>query len=559
MIGCKEIDTYVNGVLNGTIKANSDRVKLCNHVKKCFAEEKLIVDTKKLNAYMNIGHMMFDEIYSWEEFLLACLLCTYVIKNDKKQPRWFWALIMIGRGAGKDGFIAWISLCLISRFNQIDHYDVDICANNEEQAMRPVLDVIEWLENPEFIEKNKKSFKWTLEKVVGLANRGRIRGHTNSPKGKDGLRSGCVILNEIHQYEDYSNIKVFTTGLGKVEEGRRIYFTTNGDVREGVLDNYLRQADKVLNEDEDDDGRFFFICRIDDREDVHNEENWYKANPSLEYNESLLNETRIEYTEWSKEPMRASDFMTKRMNFPESAKDTAVVDYEYIKATNKPLIDLTSKSCIVGVDLSRTTDFCSVSLLFRIGEIKYVINHNWICTKSADWELLSVKDQFPDWEDKGLLTIVDDIEINPALIADYIQHQKSKYNVLKVAIDDFRQSIFSRELNKIGFSKDNKNLKLVRQNDIAKVVPIIERDFINGKIVVGDNPIFRWCTNNTKVVPWKTRHTENSDLGNQVYAKIDKHTRKTDAFMAFVASMTCEQDLPDTNNINPDLLRIVTR
>lgn len=559
MIGCKEIDTYIKDVKSGKIKTSDNVKKLCNHIEKCFANEKIFVEKKRLEAYIKIGEMMFDNIYSWEKFLIALLLCTYTSKNGRLQPRWFWALILIGRGAGKDGFIAWISTCMVSRYNPIDHYDVDICANNEEQAMRPVLDVIEWLEKPEFIEKNKKSFKWTLEKVVGFKNRGRIRGHTNSPKGKDGLRSGCVILNEIHQYEDYANIKVFTTGLGKVGDARRIYFTTNGDVREGVLDTYLKQAEPVLNEDEADDGRLFFLCSLDRKEEVHDEENWYKANPSLEWNESLLNETRIEYNEWKKNPSRASDFMTKRMNLPESAKDTAVVDYEYIKDTNKPLIDLSSKACIVGVDLSRTTDFCSVSLLFRVEKKKYVINHNWICTASSDWEDLKVKDQFPEWEEMGLLTIVDDIEINPSIIAEYIQHQKSKYNILKVAIDDFRQSIFSRELQKIGFSKENKNMKLVKPSDIAKVVPIIESDFINGNIIVGDNPIFRWCANNTKVVSWKTRNTQDSDLGNQIYAKIDPHSRKTDAFMSFVASMTCEGDLPEIAKIDMSLLKAVSR
>ena len=64
---------------------------------------------------------------------------------------------------------------------------------------------------------------------------------TNSPKGKDGLRSGIVIFNEIHQYENYDNIDVFTTGLGKKKHPRRSYFTTNGDKREGP-DVYKRQA-----------------------------------------------------------------------------------------------------------------------------------------------------------------------------------------------------------------------------------------------------------------------------------------------------------------------------
>ena len=559
MIGCKEIDYYINGVKSGKIKASSDVVKQCLLVEECFANEKLFVDKERLANYIKIGEKLFDVLYDWEKFLLAIIMCTYKMQNGKYRPRWFWFLILIARGAGKDGFIAWLSLCAISRFNPVSHYDVDICANNEDQAMRPVLDVVEWLNNPEYIEKNKKSFKWTIEKVVGLKNRGRIRGHTNSPKGKDGLRSGCVILNEIHQYEDYSNIKVFTTGLGKVEDARRIYFTTNGDVREGVLDGYLKTAELVLNGEESDEGRFFFLCRLDNKEEVHDKENWYKANPSLQWNESLLHETEIEYAEWKKEPLKASDFMTKRMNLPESAKERAVVDYQYIKDTNKPLIDLSGMSCVAGVDLSRTTDFCSVSLLFRKTGKKYVISHTWVCTASSDWEEIRIKDQFPLWEEMGILTVVDDIEINPELIAEWIQHQKSNYNILKIAIDDFRQSIFSRALSKIGFTRDNKNLKLVRLSDIAKVVPVIESDFINGNIIVGDNPIFRWCANNTKVVSWKTRNTEEGELGNQVYAKIDKRSRKTDSFMAFVAATTVENELPDPIDLDISKLRAVAR
>ena len=56
---------------------------------------------------------------------------------------------MLGRGAGKDGFIAYTSMCLISPYNPVKYYDVDICAINEEQAMRPVTDFVEGLEDAE--------------------------------------------------------------------------------------------------------------------------------------------------------------------------------------------------------------------------------------------------------------------------------------------------------------------------------------------------------------------------------------------------------------------------
>lgn len=550
MTGCREIDEYISDVKSGKEMASSWVKKQCYLVEKAWKEEDLKFNKAQFDAYLKIGQTMYREIYPWEKFLCACLLCTYL----DGRPRWFWSLTMIGRGAGKDGFIAWISLCLVSKHNPISHYDVDICANNEEQAMRPMLDVVEFLERPEFVERNRKSFHWNLEKVTGLSNRGRIRGHTNSPKGKDGLRSGCIIMNEIHGYENYAQVNVFTTGLGKVEFPRRFSFTTNGDVREGVLDQYLKEAEPILDGDEPDNGHFYFLCCLDSKEEVNDERNWYKANPSLQYSESLLQETRDEYLEWKKDPYRNSAFMTKRMNLPERADEKSVVDYEYIKDTNQPLIDLERKPCICGVDLSRTTDMCSASLLFKVGEKRYVINHNWICTHSSDWEEIKVKDQFPKWVDMGLLTIVDDFEINPRLVAEWIQHQKSKYSILKVAIDDFRQSIFARDLSFIGFTKDSKNLKLVRPSDIARAVPVIESLFLNNNIACGDNPVMRWACSNTKVVPWRARTTSESDLGNQIYAKIDFHSRKTDPFMSFVAAMTCDMDLPEQKKIDMSLL-----
>lgn len=64
---------------------------------------------------------------------------------------------MIGRGAGKDGTIALESVALASQYSGIPTYDVDICANNEAQAMRPVLDIVSAFDSPEYQKKLKDS------------------------------------------------------------------------------------------------------------------------------------------------------------------------------------------------------------------------------------------------------------------------------------------------------------------------------------------------------------------------------------------------------------------
>ena len=163
----------------------------------------------------------------------------------------------MGRGAGKDGLISWMSLALISPYNPVPNYDVDICAFNEDQALRPVEDVYNSMESN--VKKMKKHFRWTKESIRGIKNRGYIKGHTNNAKGKDGLRSGAVFLNEIHTYENYDNINVFTTGLGKKKEPRTGYFTTNGDVIGGPLDDKLAAAEDVLLKGANDTRCFYYI------------------------------------------------------------------------------------------------------------------------------------------------------------------------------------------------------------------------------------------------------------------------------------------------------------
>ena len=116
MIGCKEIDDYITSVENGT-EIVGDRVKkLCNLVKEAVANESIYVDKEQWEGYKKIGEMMFETIYPWEYYFVACILCTYTKDN---KPRWSWAMFMLGRGAGKDGVIAWISLCLVSKYNNI--------------------------------------------------------------------------------------------------------------------------------------------------------------------------------------------------------------------------------------------------------------------------------------------------------------------------------------------------------------------------------------------------------------------------------------------------------
>lgn len=88
---------------------------------------------------------------------------------------------MVGRGAGKDGYIAFDAACSISPYNPVSHYNVDICANNEEQAVTPVKDFTEVLESPKYQAKLNRHYYHTKELIQGRKNKGVVKGRTNNP------------------------------------------------------------------------------------------------------------------------------------------------------------------------------------------------------------------------------------------------------------------------------------------------------------------------------------------------------------------------------------------
>ncbi len=531
----REAAAYFEAVEVDRPRACPEQHALAAHIRHCFETEDLRVDTEQLRHYLSLArYFPYERLFPWQECLTALWNCTYTAEG---RPRWKTLFCMVGRGAGKDGYIAFDAMCSTSPYNPVSRYNVDICANNEEQAMTPVNDLVSALETPANQKKLNRFYFHTKELVQGRANRGVIKGRTNNPKGRDGMRSGKVIFNEVHQFENYNNIKVFVTGQGKVAQPRVGIFTSNGEVSDGPLDDYLARARRILFEGEPDHGFLPFICCLKEREQVHDPENWYMANPSLAFLPELLQETADEYRDWLEHPEQNGDFLTKRMGLRAGFQEISVTDYEKVLKTNKPLPDLRGWTCTVGLDYAELNDWAAIDLHFRRGADRYDINHAWVCLKSKT--LPRVKAPWREWAAAGKVTVVDDVSINPDLLAAYIREAAGKYNIKALAMDHFRWTLVSESMRAIGFDAADKNrVKLVRPSDIMQVEPVIQECFDREQFHWGDVPHLRWAVNNTKRV--RSSRKLGVDTGNFIYAKIEAKSRKTDPFMALVAAMTAE-------------------
>lgn len=536
-ITCPEISEYMRMVETGKVPACKEQHQLMAYLRNVFANERLIIDYERIEGYRSYEKYFPFDLFPWEWFAFTLFMCVF--KADGT-PRWSQELVYMGRGGGKNGYDSFVAFCALTKVNGIRDYDVDICANSEEQAKTSFSDVWNILENTGKRAKFQKGFKWNLEHITCRSTNSTLKYRTDNPKSKDGLRSGMVIFDEVHAYQDWRNIKVFTTGLGKKPHPRRLYTTTDGDVRDGVLDNLLEKARRILAGEMPDNGFLPLIWKLDTAEEVHDKDMWPKACPSLPYLPVLRKQIEEEYADFLVNPAGNADFMTKRMNLPAGNPDYHVTDYENLRIASRERPDLAGWPCVFGIDYAKTQDFVAAALLFRDGEQYYVIHHSWICKQSND--LPRVRAPLDEWEQKGLLEYVDNVEIHPSVVTGWLCDQMQDFDVMCGAIDMYRHSIFMRELDNIGFSAKEGTVKLVRPSDMMLVQPVINSAFLNHKIAWGDDPMMRWYTNNVKMT--RAAH------GNYSYEKIEPKSRKTDGFMAMAAAFAVADKLPETNHID---------
>lgn len=547
MTKCKYIDDYMEDIRTGAIPASKEIHQAMDYIESKLSSPDVFIDVDKTEKAKELIERYFEmKLMPWELFVLALVHCYYPANDTVVFDEFF---IMMGRGNGKNGFISAIAWYLTTHYHGVNGYNVDIIANSEDQAKTSFEDIYEMLERT--WAKSKLFFYKSKELIKNLKTGSYIKFNTSNAKTKDGKRSACLIFDEEHEYENAKTIGAFQSGFGKRKHSRVFKITTNGYVREGVLDDDLRLAADVLNGSITNIGQCPLIYKMDNDEECDIPDLWVKANPSLPYFPELLKEIQKEFIEKEYKNQVRLDFYTKRMNLPRTAEEAPVTEWENIASTNKPLPDLTGWSCTVGIDYASMRDWAAVNFHFRKGEQRYDFGRYWVCTQNPDLE--RVKAPWRDWAE---CVPVDDVEIAPELLTDYIMETAQQYSVMKIALDNYRYSLMKDALEKIGFDpKERKNVYLVRPSDIMKVQPVIDSCFNNGYFTWGDNKPLRWATNNTKLI--RSGKKEGTDTGNYYYAKIEGKSRKTDPFMALVASMVIESELCTGESTYDDLPVIV--
>lgn len=307
MIYCKEINEYIKFVEDNPNETD-DEIKLLikNIVKPTLSRDDVFFDEETFKKAILYCEKWYYKLFPYQKFAYA--LFFMYDKNNLDIVIFPDILILMARGNGKDGMIMPLANFLQTHYYGIKNYHIDIVATSEEQALNSFNVVYNMLEDNK--ETMRKYFYWNKTEVINKITHSTLRYNTANAKTKDGKQTGMIIFNEYHAYEDYKQINVYSSGLGKIKHARTVTITTNGQVREGPLDEKIALANNVLNGEQNFLGLLPIIYKIRDKKTVDEPMKkfletgqkediditaWVQANPSLRFMPVLEHEIIKDY------------------------------------------------------------------------------------------------------------------------------------------------------------------------------------------------------------------------------------------------------------------------
>ena len=539
MITCKEIDDYLAYCKEHPKWINRDRKLLIrNIVKPTLKRKDVFFDEATFHKCIRYLEANYYPLFPYQKFVLA-----FVFMYDSTGEPLFPEIVMLmGRGNGKDGFMAPLANFFQTPLYGIPEYHVELVANSEQQIKDTFSVVYNRLyKNPKF----KGKFHVTKEVIENLETGSILRYNTSNATTKDGKAPGCIFFNEFHAYENNDSVNVFESSEGKKRHFREIIITTNGYVREGPLDKLLDDCRVILEGGANPLGIFPFLCRLDRESEAGKEDPMHKANPSMEYLPTLQRAIERGWIKAKGDPEKYREYITKRCNLPQLREEQAVTSWKNIllcsykdtkrKSVRKSL-DTTGKMAIIGIDYADVRDFASAGVLTidDDGNHKWR-QHTWICSESPF--LKSIK--FPI-ENVGKAGFRDfEVVRAPVIpvdgIVDWCERVMQDYAVVKITMDTYRYTLFKTVFEQRGITietRDNPQgtVRLIRKigNACGIIAPSVEKLYSEHRVDYGDSAIMRWYTQNTGTLTDK--------YGNMQYVKIEPKLRKNDGFMAFVAA-----------------------
>ena len=270
--------------------------------------------------------------------------------------------------------------------------------------------------------KNRTKIIDSVKRIVYFPTASYLKVLSSDATTKEGLNISCVILDELHAHYGRKLFEVLTVGTGAAREQQLIFIiTTAGYDKESVCYEEDCYAKEVLKGVIRDDAYLPVIYEMDEKDDWQDENNWYKANPSLGYT-IKIEDMRKEFEEAKQIPARQNKFRQYRLN-QWTQQANRWIDLELWNKQGGTVIEekLIGRQCCGGLDLSAVSDLTAWVLVFENDDETIDVLCRFWCPESRLHDPKNrYKESYQQWANNGYLTTTPGDAIDYA----YIKKQK---------------------------------------------------------------------------------------------------------------------------------------
>ena len=190
-----------------------------------------------------------------------------------------------------------------------------------------------------------------------------------SSKRSDGFNISCCIADEISSWQGDAGLKMYEvikSSFGSREQPLLVSITTAGYINDGIYDELIKRSTAVLNGNSKEKRLLPILYRIDDVDKWNDINELKKSMPNLGVSVSvdyMLEEIAIAEGSYSKK----TEFLTKYCNIKQNSSTAWLPSKFIVGATdnNIRLEDFYKTYCVMGIDLSQTTDLTAVSVVIE--------------------------------------------------------------------------------------------------------------------------------------------------------------------------------------------------
>ena len=346
---------------------------------------------------------------------------------------------------------------------------------------------------------------------------------------KHGLNVSALCLDEVHAQPNRELYDVLTKGSGDARlQPVSFLITTAGSDKNSICYELHSKAKDILKGSRIDPSFYPVIYGLDDSEDWNNEENWYKANPSLGQT-IQIDRVRDAYKEALQNPAEENVFKQLRLDMWVNSAVAWIPEHIYDKG-NIPINKdtLRGRECYAGLDLSSTSDITAFVMVFppRNEDEKYVVlPHFWLPKDTLSLRVRRDHVPYDVWERQGLFHVTEGNVVDYNFVRKTINELHTIYNISEIGVDRWNATQLITDLEGDGFTMVPIGMGF---KDMSPGMKELYKLLLEGKIIHGGNPVLRWMAGNV---------VAEVDAAENIKPSKKKSTEKIDGIVAWIMAL----------------------